>query len=168
MLIQNPVCDCAGAWKSTQQRCGANRQEPKGRAKKKKVWHLLGRLGIHKPDPGCILKPAATDGCDMTERRLGGRVGGGARLGSTVSLVSPGSTRSLISPMFADEISMLKKPYRSLKDNQIKRDEKGWSVNMWMAVITARQPLPQSIKTSGRESVRPRARYQPGRTVSQR
>lgn len=52
----------------TQRRDDANRQEPKGRAK---VWHLLGRLGIHKPNPECILKPAAADGCDMTEKAVG-------------------------------------------------------------------------------------------------
>lgn len=76
LLIQNPVCDCTGAWKNTQQRCGANRQEPKGYVK---VWHLLGRMEIHKPNPECILKPAAADGCDMTERRSGGRVSHEAR-----------------------------------------------------------------------------------------
>lgn len=57
--------------KHTQWWCGACRPEPKGHTK---VWHLLGRLGIHKLNPECILKPAAADGCYMTERRSGGWV----------------------------------------------------------------------------------------------
>lgn len=54
---------------NTQQRCGANKQEPRGHAK---VWHLLGRLGIHKPNPECILKPAAADVGSMAEGWSGG------------------------------------------------------------------------------------------------
>lgn len=70
---------------NTQRRSGANRQEPEGPAK---VWHLLARLEIHTPNPECVLKPAAADGCGVT--------GGGAESVTTsrssVSLVSPGRT----------------------------------------------------------------------------
>lgn len=101
---------------NTQQRCGANRQEPKGHAK---VWHLLGGLGIHKPNPECILKPAATDGCDMTERQSGGSRCS-VQLGSSVSVASQGRMRSLIS-LITDEISVLKNPigrWRIIKSNK--------------------------------------------------
>lgn len=87
----------------------------------------------------------------MTDRRSGGRVGHEARGAPLFCSVSRGRTGSLISPMFANEISMLRKPYRLLKDNQVQQDNKknDWLTSEWQW-LPSRPPLSRCNKTSGR------------------
>lgn len=152
LLIQKP-----GLWltlcrslENTQQRCGANRQEPRGHAK---VWHLLGRLGIHKPDPECILKPAAADVCSMAEGWSGGSQSrAGCALRSPLPLLEPLSwgRRAWFPSCSLIRFHWLK-PYRLLKDNQVKqgfflKKKKEWLVNIWMAVITVQRTMSECMK----------------------
>lgn len=52
---------------------------------KKKLWHLLSRPGIHKPNPERVLKAAAADGCGLTEEAVGSQ--SRRSQGSSVSLM---------------------------------------------------------------------------------